>query len=228
MEGLGAGLPGVSEADIVVLMGLHGSGTTFWNNSGFNGPWSSGSSLNVVDNTFYTHLLGVGSRNSYTQQAATSNTTSSNDGVYYSAAPEYNKLQWVKGNSTTTLNKMMLNTDMLIYHNFTSDSSGTVSDSSKLFCPQFNNATLNDCSATNSSYMPLSTHASLAYTYAKSISTYLADLLPSYQRLLNVTSEFTTTSSLRGFYPEVVCEDGQQVCSGDIFFSGCGVTLTTC
>lgn len=53
--------------------------------------------------------------------------------------------------------------------------------------------------------MPFSNNAALAFTYAQSVSTYLNDLLPAFLRLNNVTSEFTDTSNLLGFYPEIVC-----------------------
>jgi len=83
---------------------------------------------------------------------------------------------------------MMLNVDMLIYHNFTSDSTGNVTNMTNLYCPQIDNTTLQNCSSTNSSYMPFSNNAALAFTYAQSVSTYLNDLLPAFLRLNNVTS----------------------------------------
>lgn len=64
------GLPGVSEADIVALLGLHGCGTMNKDNSGFSGPWGPIEDLNRVNNHFYANLFG------YKQNTSLSQTTS--------------------------------------------------------------------------------------------------------------------------------------------------------
>lgn len=76
--------------------------------------------------------------------------------------------------------------------------------------------------------MSLSNNAQQGFKYATDNLAYLNDLLPAFLRLVNVTNEFTTSSNLKGFYPELACVNGQQVCKGDIFLIGCGVTLGSC
>lgn len=57
---IAAGIPVLSEADIVTLLGLHGAGTATLNNSGFSGPWGPASDKNVVNNNFFINLLSYG------------------------------------------------------------------------------------------------------------------------------------------------------------------------
>lgn len=118
---------------------------------------------------------------------------------------------------------------MLLYFNFTATPSGYVANqTAKKYCPQGGNATLYDCSQTNPSYMPLSRFAEQSFRYAKSNDLFLSELIPAFKRLNNVTSEFTDPTYLRGFYTQIVCVNGQEICSGDIWFMGCGRPLTAC
>lgn len=132
-------------------------------------------------------------------------------------------MQWViKG---TSEGQVYINPDLAIYYNFSSSPNGTVSG---LYCPQGYNTTLFDCNAQDPNYLPLSRHAPQGFKYSKNNTAWLEDLVPSFLRLVNTTSEFTSVNNLKAFYPQIICVNGKQVCSGDVLMTGCGVTLGNC
>jgi hypothetical protein len=132
-------------------------------------------------------------------------------------------MQWVGKGLTEA--QVYLNPDLAIYYNFTASPNGTVTG---LYCPQGYNTTLFDCNAKDPRYLPLSRHAPQGFRYATNNTAWLEDLVPSFLRLVNTTSEFTSVSNLKGFFPQVTCVNGKQVCSGDVLMTGCGVTLGNC
>jgi hypothetical protein len=149
------------------------------------------------------------------------------EGPYTSGSPPFGKTQWVPGTNSKTNAKLMLNVDMAIYYNFTTNSSGYVANSfQNKYCPQVKNITLQNCNAKNTTYMKLSRFAPQAWKYAQNNTAYLLDLYFAYLRLANVTSEFTknVTSKLRGFYPLSQClaPNTKRLCLGDIFLTNCG------
>lgn len=100
-------------------MGLHGSGGASFQNSGFSGPWGPANDLNTINNNFYVNLLSLGFPNAvFTQKKA----VDSNFGVP-PAGFTGDKIQWVHTSGRSN-GKMMLPTDMEIYHNFTVNSTG--------------------------------------------------------------------------------------------------------
>lgn len=228
LEGLLTGLPGLKEADIVTLLGLHGTGGLNLNNSGFQGPWLKGPNVvpNAVNNIFYAALFGINRPTTNFLQflANESQLFTPSELQYFSPAPvpQY-KMQWV-GKGTTEA-QVYLNPDLAIYYNFTSSSNGTVTGT---YCPQGSNTTLFDCHAKDPKYLPLSRLAPQGFKYARNNTAWLTDLVPSFLRLVNTTSEFTSAVNLKGFYPQVSCVNKRQVCSGDVFMIGCGVVLGAC
>lgn len=126
---IAAGIPVLSEADIVTLLGLHGSGTATFNNSGFSGPWGPASDRNMVNNNFFINLLSYGYPGANFGQIKAANAPTPNnpgpnlDGDYQSAAPATDKIQWQRtaGNSGA---RMMLPIDMQIYLSFTPNATG--------------------------------------------------------------------------------------------------------
>jgi len=89
LTNIGGGIPGVSEADFVALMGLHGTGRNDFNNSGFSGLWTAPANIDVINNQFYRTLLGRGTPNVlFTQGNSTDNSaTQTVSGLYNPPQP---------------------------------------------------------------------------------------------------------------------------------------------
>jgi hypothetical protein len=101
---------------------LHGAGTTNIAQSGFSGPWGPQQDLNQVNNHFYINLLGYGSpANKFTQLKAT-------ESGFAPPPPGVtsNKFEWVHTSGQSNA-KMMMPADMMIYLNFTVNSTGATS-----------------------------------------------------------------------------------------------------
>lgn len=109
----------------------------------------------------------------------------------------------------------MLNVDMGFYHQFTADANGAVTGK---YCSQGSNSQgLKDCSATDSSYMPLSSNAQTAYDYATNQATYFRDVIDAFYRMTSHLSEFDANTVLTDYHPGWVCVNGQPQCYGDIW-----------
>ena len=92
---------GMTERQVVALIGAHTLGKALSENSGFRGPWSP--PTNRFDNAFFQQLML--SSSGWTQNELNSNNAPA--GVN----PRY---QWDSGESGAPGSKMMLNTDMVL------------------------------------------------------------------------------------------------------------------
>jgi hypothetical protein len=121
------GNPALSEADLVALLGLHGSGTAEINNSGFQGPWGVSADMNIVNNHFFVNLLNVGHPGAEMAQVQASHSHfkhNPNPKVEHSSPPpSKNLIEWVHTSGKSDA-KMMLPIDMQIYLSFNTNSTG--------------------------------------------------------------------------------------------------------
>ena len=225
LAGIATGIPVLSEADIVTLLGLHGSGTAAFNNSGFSGPWGPASDKNKVNNNFFINLLSYGHPGSNFGQIKAANAPPlpngpgpSLNGNYQSAAPANDKIQWQRtaGNSGA---RMMLPIDMQIYLSFTPNATG--GETAGKYCPQGNNATVYPCTNINTPsrrYLPLANNAGLAMSYAQNSNLFYINLISAFNKMVGYTSQNTY---LTPFAPGWFCVNGVAKCLGDVYFSGC-------
>lgn len=138
------------------------------------------------------------------------------------------KVQWVGLPPGTPGNpgnpsRLMLNADMQIVYNFTTDANG-IALAPNVFCSQYGNtgSTFKDCRQTNSRYMFPSKNANLAYTYSKNNAQFLADLVISYKKLASFSQATALAGGFIPFTPKKkVCVGTVCTCSGDVLLSGC-------
>lgn len=125
MNKMVVGLPGLSERDIVALLGLHGSGTMNKNNSGFTGPWGPAEDRDKVNNHFFINLYGINDKVELVQKTSNEiNTPTGNAETFYnSTPPEQNKIEWTNIGKGGARN--FLNIDVEIYLLLTPTSNGS-------------------------------------------------------------------------------------------------------
>jgi hypothetical protein len=177
----------VSEQDLVALLGLHNLGLAVQTNSGFAGPWGNGGDRNVLTNDLYAFLLGKGAGRNFNliQSPSLQHVSGApSERQYFSPDPTFDKLQWTRDGGPTQ-GRIMLNADMGMYHSFQGDQDGLATGS---WCRQGNNATLTDCHATNSSFLPLASTAGQCFGYANNQKQYFEEVIPAFIKMTSVLS----------------------------------------
>ena len=145
---------------------------------------------------------------------------------YQSPPPTLNKPQWTRVGANNQ-GRIMLNVDMAVYHNFTANSTGHVTGK---FCNQFNNASLHDCSASDPTFLPLSSNAQRSWNYAHNQTLFYWDMIHAFVDMTSVPSEFDSGSYTDITSAWVCVSETDPVtgvtthflqCQADVFMQGC-------
>ena len=127
---------------------------------------------------------------------------------------------------------------MLLYQNFTTNSTGHVNSTANKYCNQFNNASLYDCSQADPTYMPLSRFAQKSWDYSRDQKMFYEDMIHAFIDMTSVPSENDS-----GSYSEITsaweCVSEQDPvtgttthflqCQADVFLLGCaGFSQPSC